>query len=386
MSPIRADRRGRALAGLAAAAVFAVGIAEALISMRHNVFPNRGTVVPVAAATAAAVGMCRYRPGVAVALAWLLCGYQALTGAPMLVSEVALAAVTFAAARWGGVATAVAGAATVVLIGGLAVVDLGAYAAFLLVVLCGVAWLAGLALRRSDDRAAASLASQHAAEAEARRAHREREQADEIARLREEQARLARDVHDVVGHSLAVILAQAESAPFVPDGDSAVLRDSMANIATLARDSLREVRQVLTANSPSATGPGELRTLVDGVAASGHEIRFAETGTARAMLPEPATVAYRVLQEMLTNAIRHGGRETPIEVELCWGEELRIRTANAAAPASAAGTGPGGSGLDGMRRRLESIGGRLEVHHESGEPGPSTFTAIARVPVRRLEP
>ena len=104
-----------------------------------------------------------------------------------------------------------------------------------------VPWLAGLALR-FRTRASESRVSQVAAEAQAGRAQQETEQAREIARLREEQSRLARDVHDVVGHSLAVILAQAESAQFLPDDDPAALKQTMATIATSARSSLQDVR------------------------------------------------------------------------------------------------------------------------------------------------
>ena len=78
----------------------------------------------------------------------------------------------------------------------------------------GVPWLAGLTLR-FRDRARESRASQVAAEEGAARAEVAAEQSREIAQLREDQARLARDVHDVVGHSLAVILAQAESAQYL---------------------------------------------------------------------------------------------------------------------------------------------------------------------------
>ncbi|WP_157392192.1 sensor histidine kinase [Nocardia terrae] len=380
MNPSRVDRRGRILAGSAALAVALVGVAEALISIHANVFPNRGTLIPIVVMTAVAVGLCRRWPGVAVALVWLLLGYHAITAAPLLYAEVALAAVLFAGTRWGRLGTSMAGALAAAVIGVLAVWSLGSYSALLFITLLGGAWLAGLALRRSADRADASLASQRAAEAETEQAHREREQAREIARLREEQAQLARDVHDVVGHSLAVILAQAESAQFLGADDGAALRDSLANIATLARASLRDVRQVLTANDAPDTGPGELRTLVEGVRAGGYEISFDETGPARTLPPDLATVAYRVVQEMLTNAIRHGSRESPVVVEVEWAGELRIRTVNAVAEPE---TGSGGSGLDGMRRRVESVGGRLEIRREDTHE-PSTFSVIAWIPVRRL--
>lgn len=381
MSAIRADWRNWVPNGLAALVVLLAGVAEVLISVHYNVFPNRGTVAPIVIATAVAVGLGRRWPGVAIALAWLTGLFQIVTGAPVLLVQMALAAVVFGSARWGGVVAVVAGALSVPVVALLAIyLGSGVSGAFLIVALFGVSWMAGLAVRRFSDRADRSLASQRVAEQDAARANRESLQAREIARLREEQAQLARDVHDVVGHSLAVILAQAESAQFVPDADSDALRQSMANIAKLARSSLQDVRQVLTSTTPSDVAPGELRNLVEGVRASGQEITFGEIGTARTLAPELATVAYRVLQEMLTNAMRHGSRATPVAVELRWADELRIETVNAIE--GKAEIRGGGSGLDGMRRRLESVGGRLDIR----EADSATFIATAWVPVRTLLP
>jgi signal transduction histidine kinase len=258
-----------------------------------------------------------------------------------------------------------------------------------------VPWLAGVALR-FRTRAAESHVSQVAAEADAARAQRETEQAREIITLRENQARLARDVHDVVGHSLAVILAQAESAQYLPDDDPAALKKTMATIATSARSSLQDVRQVLAGGqgTPPSTRTGAFEELVEGVRASGHQVVTTEAGTPRPLPPELDLVAHRVTQEMLTNAIKHGRADRPVIVERHWpGEwgggsyerDLRIEVRNAAAalgdetqPLTL--TEPPGQGLDGMRRRLESVGGRLDVRRREEPDGP-TFTATAWVPV-----
>jgi signal transduction histidine kinase len=250
-------------------------------------------------------------------------------------------------------------------------------------------WLLGLALRFSA-RSQASRASQVAAEAE-------RDQAEEIAGLRDEQARLARDVHDVVGHSLAVILAQAESAQYLEDADTVALQRTMTNIATTARASLDDVRQVLasTSGTPAAipARQHDLDDLIEGVRASGHTVESTVDGTPQPMPPELDVVAFRVLQEMLTNAIRHGSRDQPVLVERHWDADLRIEVQNAV-PDHDAGTPDetqpiagtpvahppdGGRGLEGMRRRLEAVGGRLDVRRRTDPP---TFTATAWVPVR----
>ncbi len=154
------------------------------------------------------------------------------------------------------------------------------------------------------------------------------EQSREIAQLREDQARLARDVHDVVGHSLAVILAQAESAQYLEDADTQKLKQTMENIATSARSSLQDVRHVLTPSAAEQARPGSLDALIAGVNESGHEVVSSEVGTAQPLPPELEVVAYRVLQEMLTNAIKHGRRDEPVFVERHWEGELRIEVRN----------------------------------------------------------
>jgi signal transduction histidine kinase len=253
-------------------------------------------------------------------------------------------------------------------------------------------WLAGLALRY-NTRATESRISELAAQAEAERAGVESEQSREIARLREEQARLARDVHDVVGHSLAVILAQAEAAQFQPD-DPARLKATMATIATSARSSLQDVRQVLSATkAPAPPRDGDLDSLVDGIRNSGHQVDSTEVGTRQPLPPDLEVVAYRVLQEMLTNAIKHGRRDQPVRIERHWPEhglaadDLRIEVRNLVAEGEAdAGQDPAeprlvGQGLVGMGRRLEAVGGRLDVRRRD-EPDGTSFSVTSWIPVR----
>lgn len=362
---------------------------------------------------AVAVGLSRTLPSVALGTVWAIAAVHVLTGTDVLPVEVVLAAVAFGCARWGSTATLWASALSIPagallaawwingdLLGsilrradleGLAgAANLGGdWRVTLAVVLLGTLatpWLLGLALRFSA-RATQSHASQVEAEAE-------RDQAEEIARLREEQSQLARDVHDVVGHSLAVILAQAESAQYLPDADTTALRSTMENIATSARTSLDDVRQVLasTAQGPghpaAPARPADLDSLIDGVRAAGHEVVTTEIGTPQPLPPELGVVAFRVLQEMLTNAIKHGRRGAPIEVERHWEGDLRIEVRNRlddapsveeTQPLHAVPTSPGGQGIDGMRRRLESVGGRLDVRRRLDPP---TFTATAWVPMR----
>jgi signal transduction histidine kinase len=393
--------------------VLLVGLLEVLAinPYRYDSDPRPGTAL-VALGLATAVALCRHLPGAALTLVWAVCAMQVVTGTQLLMVELAIGIVAFGAARWGSTTTLWASALSIpaaavitvlwissgIFYGALRTAGFQSLvetaglnerwqisAAILGMSVLGVPWLAGLAFRFSD-RARRSQVSQVEAEAE-------RDQAEEIAELREEQARLARDVHDVVGHSLAVILAQAESAQYLKDADTAALKQTMANIATSARTSLQDVRQVLTTTAGATASPGRtagLVSLIDGVRAAGHEVTATEVGTPQPMPPELDGVAFRVLQEMLTNAIKHGQRGEPILVELHWEGELRIEVRNVidtrapeTQPLVMAEPIPEhvGQGLAGMRRRLESVGGRLDVRRRTEAGGP-TFTATAWVPVR----
>lgn len=406
-----------------------LGLLEAVTS-DTSYFGNNGTFLVIhtdrfllfflAVGFAAAVALSRHAPALAVGLVWGICLLQVVSSVPIMVVQLSIAAVAFGAARWGSLATVWVSAASIPAAAVIAVLFVGSQGSAALVArfgnktlvedlyrlgdtwqvaaavvgmaVLGAPWLAGLALRLAS-RARESEISQVAAEQDAARAHVASEQAREIARLREEQARLARDVHDVVGHSLAVILAQAESAQFLDDVDTAGLKRTMSTIATSARASLQDVRTVLSATQqPAATRAGGLDTLIDGVRASGHEVRSTVVGTPQPLPPELEVVAYRVLQEMLTNAIKHGRRDAPVLVERHWEGELRIEVRNVidtdggqVDPALTQPIATAGQGLDGMRRRLEAAGGRLDVRRRE-EPDGASFTATAWVPVRTVVP
>ncbi|MBX6357047.1 MAG: hypothetical protein IRZ05_14485 [Micromonosporaceae bacterium] len=389
--------------------VFVLGMVEALDAAPPGDPPYALALAALGAATA--VALFRHAPAAALTAAWAVGLFHLVTMTPVLLVESALAVVAFGTARWGQPTTVVAGGMSVLVAPAVIVVLIGprpfyrffglgsgrwveaAYqlgtswqvvVAIAVVALLGLPWLAGLAARFLD-RAAESRRSMVAAEQQAARAQREMEQAREIARLREEQARLARDVHDVVGHSLAVILAQAESAQYVEDPDGTKLKRTMATIADSARASLRDVRQVLSAaGDPPAPRAGGLDSLIDGIRAAGHQVDAAEYGTARPMPPELEVVAYRVLQEMLTNALKHGRRDRPVRVERHWGEhggDLRLEVSNVVDRPAAQRAGETGQGLTGMRRRLDSVGGRLDVRRRDSPDG-TVFTVTAWVPVR----
>lgn len=359
----------------------------------------------VALVFGAAVAASRAAPGVALAIVWIVGALQLAGRVQIMFVQISVVVIAFACARWGstlvqwasGLSIPIAALliglngtqalGTVVdLIGLNGIVDVALDLGLpWRVVLCltgaailGIPWVVGFVMRASE-RVRASEASTAQAREEVARVTLEAQQAAEIARLQEERSQLALDVHDVVGHSLAVILAQAESAQFLPD-DPKRLKETIATIATSARGSLQDVRHVLGGSGP-APRPLEVDVLLESARGAGFTVADQETGEPHPLPPELQTVAHRVLQEMLTNAIRHGSRKSPIRVSRRWpdaGEsELVVEVSNAT---DASAPAEGGQGLDGMRRRLESVGGTLEVRPPARKGG--RFTVVATIPVR----
>ncbi|GAA0900112.1 hypothetical protein GCM10009557_76230 [Virgisporangium ochraceum] len=381
--------------------VIAVGFVEAVVL--YAITNGRVDGFAQTLVVAFAVAASRRAPAVGLALVWVLGLLHVRFGVPIMLVEFTLTAVFFGSARWGRSATVVMSALSVplavvvafvlhqgrtiflhLLVGGSRVDDvirqrptLELALSLVAMLLVAAPWPAGLVMR-SLDRAKVSRASMLAAEEAATVARRETDHIREIVELRDQQTRLARDVHDVVGHSLAVILAQAESGQYLDDTER--LKRTLRTIATSARSSLQDVRQVLSSTQDPATVPG-FDGLIAGVRDSGHEIVATEVGTPRRLTGENAAVAYRVFQEMLTNAIKHGRRDRPIVTERHWtttpADALMIEVTNGTEGSGCDGPLGHGRGLDGMRRRLDEIGGHLDV-----QAAETTFTVTAIVPAR----
>ena len=300
---------------VAAGLVATVGLVEA--AARSLGLP--GAVCVLVAATA--VALARHLPAYALAVIWASGAVQVLSGldviaVPVLAAMVVaygvarhgtrgqrwlsalsiLAAATFAMAwlvlRGSAVAYEITGRSGALSYAGSATALL--VTGWLLVVgLLGVPWVTGLAVR-ARSQADRSRVHQLAAEAQRDRAEVDRAAAEQVALVRAEQTRLARDVHDVVGHSLAVILVQAESAGFLPDDDLDRIRLTMGNIATSARRSLQDVRAVLSSTGDAAatgiTAP-TVDELVADLREAGNDVRSETVGE-----PWPLTPAQRTLR------------------------------------------------------------------------------------------
>ncbi|MFI5915547.1 sensor histidine kinase [Dactylosporangium sp. NPDC051541] len=242
-----------------------------------------------------------------------------------------------------------------------------------------LAALGGLAVAAGDG---ARSRREYLAEVEARasRAEQDRE-AEARRRITEERLRIARDLHDAVGHQLALITVQAGVAAHLLEGQPARAREALSNVRSAGRTALSELTETIgllrrpgdplvpVEPLPGLTGLPEL--LVSHRSA-GQSITIAST--AERALPAPVDLtAYRVVQEALTNACKHAPA-APVQVSLDYEPAaLRIRVSNAAPPtpasasaaatlaAASAGRAGLGLGLVGMRERVVALGGSLEA-------------------------
>lgn len=192
---------------------------------------------------------------------------------------------------------------------------------------------------------------------------RERDQQAEIASARERE-RIAREMHDVIAHSLSVMIALAEGAAATPD--QAHSRDAIGAVAETGRRTLGEVRRLL--GTVRADGPADVRApqpraddlpeLVAEFARAGLPVRLTVSGAPRADAALGLTV-YRIVQESLTNALRHARDVTRVDVEVEW----RADAVSILVEDDGAQTAPaeGGRGLLGMRERAALYGGTAEI-------------------------
>ncbi|WP_218577961.1 ATP-binding protein [Phytohabitans rumicis] len=199
-------------------------------------------------------------------------------------------------------------------------------------------------------------------------AAQERISAEERARrtLLEERTRIARELHDVVAHHLSVISIQAQVAPHLVADPPEELRQNLAGIRGNALEALSELRRVLgvlrvereSAHAPQPT-LDVLDELVGNVRDAGLAVTARTTGEVRPLPPGVELSAYRIVQEALSNAIRHAPGAT-VTVEVAYRPaDLVIRVVNTAPTAPAPSPSDGGHGLLGMRERVAMLGGTL---------------------------
>lgn len=368
---------------LVLAAVFAACVGFVELETGRMVAMNALSTVLVVVLFAGAVALRRISPGLALAVAWVAAITQMSFGRPPSITDVAIFAVLYTTAAYGsrvvfwlGFASAIVGAAVITLylfaasiVGdGQSWSAISAAAAVLIAAMFALllAWTVGAlvrtALRARDNR-------------------RGQQRAEATAVVEQERVRIARDMHDVVAHSLAVVIAQADGARYAAASDPAIATQALGTISTTARAALSDVRLLLAQLRHSQLdGPqptlADLEQLYAQVRAAGVDLRVDVHPMPPGTPPAAVQLAvYRILQEALTNALRHGAGG-PVTVRLAWlPDRVDLEVRNPARPSTA--TPASGHGLIGMRERAQLVGGRLDV--EAGEE----FAVSASIPILR---
>lgn len=222
--------------------------------------------------------------------------------------------------------------------------------------------------------------------------HADRERQAQRA-VTEERVRIARELHDVVAHHMSVISVQAGLARYVFDTDPATASTALGTIADTSREALDEMRRVLAVlrlpaddDAPEPEfdpqpGLDQIETLLERVRAAGVSAELVVTGLRRSLPPGPDLCAYRVVQESLTNVIKHAlPASATVHLEYR-PRELTVRIADDGDGAAAVASGSPGHGLAGMRERARLYEGSLSA----GVRAHGGFEVELRLPLTPLE-
>ncbi|WP_193598010.1 sensor histidine kinase [Microbacterium sp. YJN-G] len=331
-----------------------------------------------------AAAIARLSPPIALAIAWAGAVVQMAGGMLPSPANVAIFVVLFASAAWGSTRLLWIGGASSLGGGGIAglyvaviewgslVVDeqfpvrvlaFGSLVGAVVILSLAMSWGAGL-LWRVVLRSRATREAQLQAEA--------------VAAEEQERVRIARDMHDIVAHSLAVVIAQSDGARYAAAASPELAQEALGTIAQTARAALSDVRMLLTQlRHRQGDGPqptlADLEALFAQVRAAGIEPRVTVDPTPPGEPPGVIQLAvYRILQEALTNALRHG--EGDVDVRMSWfAERADIEVRNRVAASAGSGAG---HGLVGMRERAQLVGGTFSAVRDG-----AWFVVRASLPV-----
>ena len=232
---------------------------------------------------------------------------------------------------------------------------------------CAGAWTAGRLLRR------------RVLQVDAERAAGGERARDAVAA---ERARVARELHDVVGHSVGIIAMQAGAAEALIDSDPDTAREHMATVRRTAQDTMREMRRLVQvlredgvdfAPQPTLAQAGQL---VDDARLAGVPAVLEVDGERRDLPPAIDLAAYRIVQEALTNVAKHAGPVATTVRLLYAPNAVYVEVVNAASVRDRS-NGDGGQGLAGMRERVRIFGGEVEA----APAADGGFVVRARLPV-----
>ncbi|MGN6610130.1 MAG: sensor histidine kinase [Jatrophihabitans sp.] len=189
--------------------------------------------------------------------------------------------------------------------------------------------------------------------------------AREEAAVLAERSRLARELHDVLAHSLAGLAVQLEGARLLAGHTAADPRlvDQLALAQRLARDGLAGAkRAVSTLRGEPLPGPDDVPALVEQARLTGHPARLTTTGAPCALPAELGLAVYRTVQEGITNATKYAGADAPIDVRVDWSDdEVVVMVTNGAGHAVPGGQTPRGERQAGQYKRARLAGGRVDA-------------------------
>ena len=263
------------------------------------------------------------------------------------------------------------GVAATVVVAGLSDGDMSPSGVFFYLMFVGLPWAAGVVVRLRGDK-----------ERELR--EHQRQSAEETARaIATERTRIARELHDVVSHAIAVTVLQARGGRRVVGRDDEAVRRALEAIEHTNTSALADMRRLLsllrdtgtegTRDEP-APSLDRLDALIEQVRGSGLPVEVTIKGEPLPMPPGLDLSAYRIVQEALTNVLKHGGPSARARVEVIYGaDELGLVVTNSGRSA-APGDGSG-HGLVGIRERVSVAGGSLEAG-----PRDDGFALCARLP------
>jgi signal transduction histidine kinase len=239
------------------------------------------------------------------------------------------------------------------------------------VILWSGVWIAGDRTRLRRERIAEL-------EERALRAEREAERERRLAAA-EERARIARDLHDSAGHAINVILVQAGAARLLQEQDPERAREALQTVEAVARETLGEIDRLVgalreggSADVEPPPGLAAIDGLVERHRAAGLDVSVETRGSQKALARAADQAAYRILQEALTNAARHGNGVANVDIDF-GDNEIEITVTNP----TAGDVDREGHGLVGMRERAALLGGTLEAATSNGH-----FRLLARLPYR----
>jgi signal transduction histidine kinase len=232
------------------------------------------------------------------------------------------------------------------------------------------------------QRAYLAAVEQRAFEAERTREEEARRRVDE------ERLRIARELHDVVAHSLSIIAVQSGAAAHVIDSDPAQARRSLDAIRVTSKEALDELRAMLgvlraegDADAPLAPVPGlaRIEDLVQPVRDAGYDVDVVTEGSLADVPTLVDSSAYRVVQEALTNVVRHAG---PCAVNVAVVRDagslaVSVEDDGRGLPAPSSAETTAGHGLAGMRERVQALGGTFEAGPRTG----GGFSVHAEIPL-----